>query len=74
MEKIWVLLIAILIFLVFAYLIWRLTSGDLKKEYGTAMWNHWPSRLYYWQGVVLYGVALTLITMFLLKWANVLTF
>ena len=74
MEKIWVLLIAIIIFLVFAYLIWRLTIGDLKKENGTTMWKHWPLRLYYWQGVVLYGVALTFVTMFLLKWANVLTF
>lgn len=74
MEKIWVLLIAILIFLVFAFLFWRLTAGDAKKEYGTKMWKHWPTRLSYWQGVVLYGVGFTIITMLLLKWGNVLTF
>ena len=74
MDKIWVLVIAVLIFLVFAFLVWKLTSGEIKKEYGTRMWNQWPNRLYYWQGVVLYGIGLTLITMLLLKWGNVLTF
>jgi hypothetical protein len=74
MDKIWVLLIALLIFVGFAFLIWKLTSGEIKTEYGTKMWKHWPSKLYYWQGVVLYGVGLTLITILLLKWLNVLTF
>ncbi len=49
MDKIWVLLLTVLIFLVFAFLVWKLTSGDIKKEYATKMWNQWPSRLYYWQ-------------------------
>ena len=47
MEKIWILLIAILIFLVFIFLFWKLTSGGAKKEYGTKMWKHWPTRLAY---------------------------
>jgi len=74
MIKIWVLLIAILIFLVFAFLFYRLTNNDAKKKYGTKMWKHWPTRLSYWQGAILYSVGFTIITMFLLKWGNVLTF
>jgi len=73
MEKKWILLIAVLIFIIFTFLLLRLGSGYVKKEYGTKMWNSWPSRLYNWQAVIFYSVVLTIITMFLLKWVNVLT-
>ena len=74
MEKIRVLLIAILILVIYAFLFWRFTGGDVKKEYGTKMWKHWTTRLYFWQAVILYSVGFTIITMFLLKWGNILTF
>lgn len=74
MEKIWVLLIAILIFLISTFLFWKLTSAYAKKGYGPKMWKHWPTRLSYWQAAILYGIGFTAITMFLLKWGNVLTF
>jgi Ca2+/Na+ antiporter len=73
MEEVWVLLIAVLMFAVFVFLFLKLTSSDAKTEYGTKMWKHWPTRLSYYQGVIFYSAGLTLITMFLLKWANVLT-
>jgi Flp pilus assembly protein protease CpaA len=74
MEKIWVLITAIVLLFFYAFLLWRLTSGDTKKEYGSKMWKHWPTRLYFWQGIILYSVGFTIITMFLLKWGNILTF
>ena len=74
MENYQILLIALLIFLIYTFLFWRLTSGDTKEEYGTKMWKHWPTRLYYWQAAILYSAGFTIITMFLLKWGNVLTF
>jgi heme/copper-type cytochrome/quinol oxidase subunit 2 len=74
MEKIWVVVIAILIFLVFAFLFWKFTNKDIKKEYGTKAWKHWPSRLSYWQAVILYSTGLTVITMFVLRWATILDF
>jgi len=74
MEKIWILVIAILIFLVFVFLFWKLTNSGAKKEYGAKMWKHWPTRLAYWQAAILYSVGFTVITMFLLKWGNVLVF
>ena len=67
-------LIAFLIFLIFTFLFWRLTSGYAKKEYGPQLWKHWPTRLSYWQASILYSIGFTTITMFLLKWGHVLNF
>ncbi len=74
MEKTWIFLIAVMIFLVFIFLFWALTSGYSKKKYGIKMWKHWPNRLSYWQAAVFYALGFTAITMFILKWAHVLTF
>jgi hypothetical protein len=74
MEKKWIFLIAVLIFILFTFLFLRLSGRYFKKEYGTKMWNHWTTRLYNWQAVIFYSVVLTIITMFLLKWTTVLTF
>ncbi len=72
MDKIWILLMAVLIFLVVAFLFWKLVGVDAKKEYGTKMWNHWPTRLYYWQALVLYSTGITILIMLLLNWLNVI--
>ncbi len=72
MENIWV--IAISLFLIIAFLFWRLTSGHFKKEYGKKLWNQWGTRLFYWQGTIYTSTGITLLIMFLLKWANVLNF
>jgi sterol desaturase/sphingolipid hydroxylase (fatty acid hydroxylase superfamily) len=72
MEKKWILLIAILIFLIFTVLFWWLTSGYAKKGYGKKMWDHWPTKLSYWQAAILYSIAFTAITMYLLKLGNCL--
>ncbi|OBX26115.1 hypothetical protein LX77_02079 [Gelidibacter algens] len=74
MEKKWILLIALLIFFTFIFLFWRLTSGYAKKEYGTKMSKHWPTRLSYWQAAILYSTGFTAVTLFLLKWGNILNF
>jgi heme/copper-type cytochrome/quinol oxidase subunit 2 len=74
MEKQWLLLITILLFLIFTFLFWKLTSRNAKKGYGTKMWKHWPTRLSYWQAAILYSMGLTAITMFILKWTTILDF
>lgn len=74
METTWILLIALLIFIIFTFLLLRLGSVYFKKEHGTKMWTHWTARLYNWQAVIFYSLILTTLTMFLLKWGNVLTF
>jgi hypothetical protein len=51
-----------------------ITRNYAKKEYGKKMWKHGATRLSYWQAAILYSIGFTAITMFLLKWGNVLTF
>jgi len=46
----------------------------MKKEYGEKMFKLWSSRLYYWQAAIYFSAVLAVLVMFLLKWANVLTF
>lgn len=74
MDKTWILLTAALIFVLFIFIYWRLTHGYAKKKYGMKVWKHWPMRLSYWQSAVLYSVGFTFLTMFLLKWSDILTF
>ena len=74
MENKLILLIAVLIFIVFTFLFLRLGNSYFKKEYGTKMWNHWPTRLSNWQAAIFYSVILTSITMYILKWTGVLNF
>ncbi len=74
MENKRILLITILIYLIFIFLFWMLTSGYAKKKYGIKMWKHWPTRLSYWQALVLYSTGFTAIAMFILKWLNILSF
>lgn len=74
MEKKGIAIIGVLIFLIGVFLFWKLSRGYAKKVYGEKMWNHWPTKLAYWQAAILYSVGFTAITMYLLKWGQVLTY
>jgi heme/copper-type cytochrome/quinol oxidase subunit 2 len=74
MENIIIIIIAVLIFLLYTFLFWKFTSGDVKREYGVKMWKNWTVKLYYWQAAVFYSLGFTAITLFLFKWGNVLNF
>ena len=72
MEKIWA--IAISLFLIITFLVWKFFNGFYKKEYSKKVRKTWGSRTYYWHFILMIsGVATTLI-IFLLKRGNVLTF
>ncbi len=72
MEKTWI--IAILLFLIITFVFWRITAGHFKKNYGKKLWNQWGTRLFYWQGAIFTSTGGTILIMFVLKWANVVTF
>lgn len=74
MEKIWILLLAILILLLFILLFWKVTHRYTKKKYGAKNWKQWSSKLSYWQAAILYSTGFTIITMYLLKWGHILNF
>ncbi|MFD1095596.1 hypothetical protein [Salegentibacter chungangensis] len=56
------------------FLFWKLTSGHFKEELGEKSWNHWRTRLYYWQGTIYASTGITFMILFLLRWANILSF
>lgn len=74
MVDFWTILIAIVIFLSITFLYWKLTRGYVEKVHGKKMFNQWGSKTYYWHTALLVSGGLTVIVIFLLKWANVLAF
>ena len=74
MDKIVFLLIAVAIFIVFLFLFNKIVAVNAKKEYSKKEWKHWPTRLNYWQAAILYSTSFTVVTVFLLKWTNILSF
>ena len=74
MEKISVIGITILIFLIITFIYWKLTRGYAKKEYGKKMWIQWGTRTFYWTGALMISGGLTVLIIFLLNSANILTF
>ena len=72
MANNWV--IAISLFMIITYFVWKLTVGRYKKEFGKKRRKLWGQRTFYWEGVIGISTGITFLTLFLLKWANVLTF
>ena len=74
MEKISVIGITILIFLIITFIYWKLTRGYAKKESGKKLWLHWGPRPFSWTGALMISGGLTVLIIFLLNSANILTF
>lgn len=74
MERMWIILIALGVFLLSVFIFWRMTNTYAQKGYGTKMWKHWSTRLYYWQAAIFYSIGFTTITMYLLKWSKIVSF
>ena len=74
MGKTWIILIAIVLFLLVTFLYWRMTSDYAKKIYGKKMWKQWGTRTFYWHGVLFVSGGLTVMIIFILKWGTNLTF
>ncbi|MCM4158224.1 hypothetical protein DHD80_19715 [Gramella sp. AN32] len=67
-------IIAISIFIITTFFCWKILSNYNKKQLGKKVSKQWNSKLYLWQGVIFSSTGLTFLTMFILKWTNVLTF
>ncbi|MFD1096140.1 hypothetical protein [Salegentibacter chungangensis] len=67
-------IIAVSVFLMSFFIYWKVMRYYSKKELGEKMYNQWNARLYFWQGAIFTSTGITFLIMFLLKWANVLTF
>lgn len=72
MLKFWIITIAILA--VFTAILGKLSFGHYRRMNSDKMWKEQGMRTRYWQGVVIMSFGLTVLTIFLLRWANVLMF
>ena len=74
MENTWLIVIAILIFLVNTFLYWKLTHGYAMNETGKKMWSQWTTRTFYWTGALWFSGGATVLVLLLLKWAGFLNY
>ena len=74
MEKIWIITIAVAIFLIINFLFYKTPNVYYKNEFGKKMWKQGGARVYFWQASIFVSTAGTALIMYLLKWSNVLTF
>jgi hypothetical protein len=72
MEKAWILAIAITLFVTITLIIWRVTLKYFRKKHGTDRKTIWGARLYYWQEIIYLSTGITILVLFLLKWANII--
>ncbi len=68
------ILIAIAVFLIITFIVWRLTNRRFKKEFGQKRRKLWGQRTFYWESVIGISTGCTFLVLFLLKWGNILTF
>ncbi len=73
MEKIWVIVIAVSIFLIITLIYWELTRGTIKTKYGK-IWKKWGARTFYWQDAIYIITGITFLILVILKLTNVLNF
>ena len=74
MEKIWIITIAILIFITINFLYYKSMNGYVKKAFGKKWLSIYGNKVYFWQSSIFVSTAGTVLIMFVLKWSNVLTF
>lgn len=72
MEKIWIITIAVLIFLAINFLYYKGMNGYVKKAFGKKWLTVYGNKVYFWQSSIFVSMAGTALIMFFLKWTNVL--
>ena len=74
MEKIWLITIAIAIFLILNFLFYKILNGYVREAFGKKWLKVWGNRVYFWQSLIFVSTGGTFLIMYILKWLNVLTF
>ena len=74
MERIWFIIIAVLVFLVLSFLFYRAMNGYVRNTFGKKWVKMWGNKVYFWQSLIFMSLAGTVVVMYLLKWGNILTF
>ena len=74
MEHIWILIIAGAIFLIWCFVFYNVMKGYVKEEFGKKWLSIWGNKVYFWQSLVFMSLSGMVLTMYLLKWVEILSF
>lgn len=74
MEKILLVVIALVVFTVLNFLCRKSLKVYVIKKFGKNWLKPWGNKVYYWQSSIFVSTAGTFLVMYLLKWLNVVTF
>ena len=74
MDKIWIITIAVIIFLLINFLYYKGMNSYVKKSFDKKWLSVWGNKVYFWQSSIFVSAAGTVLAMFVLKWSNILTF
>lgn len=74
MEKVWIIFIALVVFTLMALLFHRVMRGYVREEFGKKWLSLWGNKVYFWQSLIFMSMAGTVLVMYLMKWAQVISF
>ncbi len=74
MGKVWIISLAIAIFLIINLIHYLSLNGYVKKTFGKKWLKVWGNKVYFWQSSIFVSTGGTFLIMYLLKWTNVLSF
>jgi len=74
MDKIWIVIITILVFLLVGFVSYRIMKSYVHEAYGKKWLTLWGNKVYFWQSLIFISMAGTVLFMYILKWGIVLAF
>ncbi len=74
MNKIWIIITVIAIFLIINFLYYKSMKGFIRESLGKKWLSVWGNKVYFWQSSIFVSTAGTALAIYILKWSNVLTF
>ena len=73
MGSIWIVILAVSIFLVVTVLYWKIMSRYNINILGAKNHKQWGSRLYFWQGSIFVSTVVTFLILYLLNRLMIIT-
>ena len=70
MENIWIIALAVIVFLIINYLLYKSLHVFVKKEFGKKWLKIWGNKVYFWQSIILVSSASAALIIFVLKRTN----
>ncbi|WP_028375663.1 hypothetical protein [Leeuwenhoekiella sp. MAR_2009_132] len=74
MGSIWIVILAVAIFLVVTVLYWKIISTYNINILGAKNHKQWGSRLYFWQGSIFVSTVVTLLILYTLNYLAILNY